>query len=349
MSSTAPDNVRLLLVEDSPSDAALIKAWLTAQRRFYQFTVKLVESLEEAQSALRASSFDVILLDLGLTDSVGLSTLRSMEGSHTPIIVLTGLDDDTVVMDAVRNGAQDYLLKNAFNEKSLLRSIRYTIERHRLENERRELSRNLLSVLEDEQQRIARELHDEVGQILSGLNMTSRSLTRRLRELGLDESKRASVISEGLQDALDSFRHVLCGLSPVDVDEQGLVVALQRLCDQTQRQSDRIECTFACDEGLSVADNTIATNLYRIGQESLSNARKHANANSIRIELMRHDDLLTLKVIDDGIGFERQQKHDRRMGLRILKHRSELIGGKLSIDTGSTGTTIQCDVPMEQS
>jgi len=340
-------NVKLLLVEDSPSDTALIEAWLSPRDLLYTFEVTPVDSLERALLMLQQQRFDIILLDLGLTDSGGLATLQSMEGLQAPIIVLTGLDDDAVAMDAVRNGAQDFLFKNAFDNKSLLRSIRYSMERHRLESERRQLSRELLSVLEDEQQRIARELHDEVGQILSGLNMMSRSLTRNLRKSGIEDAQRAAAISEGLQDALDSFRHVLCGLSPVDVDEQGLVVALHRLCDQTQQQSEHLTCEFVCVDGLSVADNTIAMHLYRIGQESLTNARKHAEATAIRMELAKQEDRLTLRVTDNGTGFDAQRTHPKRMGLRILRHRAELIAGKLTIESNASGTTIQCDVQTD--
>lgn len=340
---------KALLVEDSPIDAALFSLWLTNDHPLLEFDVSVATSLEETSVLLQSEQFDVVLLDLCLTDSSGLETLTSIvrERNQIPILVLTGINDDGIALEAVRAGAQDFLVKGEFDEKLLRRSIRYSMERHRLEQDRKSLSRQLLTVLGDEQQRIARELHDEVGQGLSGLNMIARSLVRRLRETGLPEASKAGRISEGIQDTLDSFRRVLTGLSPVNVDAQGLYVALQRLCDTINNDSDDATCTFEGPVDLRVSDNNIATHLYRIAQESLTNARKHARSSRYCVRLRKADSRLVLTVEDDGIGFDPQVCQGRGMGLRILRHRSELIGGTLSINSGPAGTMVRCEVPNE--
>ena len=340
--------VDVLLVEDSPTDAAIIRDWLGAKRRLYEFAVSWAESLEEAISLLEQRQFDVMLLDLGLHDSRGLETLHTMiaEPSRVPIIVLTGMNDEEVAIEAVYSGAQDFLVKSEYDENLLRRSIRYSIERHRLQQQRDALNRQLLTVLEDEQQRIARELHDEVGQGLVGVNMMTRSLARKLKEESHAEGRKATLISEGIQDTLDSFRNVLGGLSPVAVDEQGLRVALQRLCDGLQLQCEEVDCQFDCEEGLSVSDNNVATNVYRIAQESITNARKHAQPKRLSLRLFYHGGNLVLQVSDDGPGFDTLQHHNAGMGLRILRHRSELIGANLLIESGPTGTLVQCEVPV---
>ncbi len=340
------DLIRVLLVEDSPSDAALLTEWLQPKGQF-KFCLTIVESLEKALTVLDVEPFDVVLLDLGLSDSTGLGTLQAVLDDHAtvPIIVLTGLDDDDVGFRAVESGAQDYLIKSNCDTNLLFRSIRYAIARYRLDRERIELSRQLLTVLEDEKQRIARELHDEVGQGLSGLNMMLRSMLRKLREHGLPETEKATMISDGIQDTLDSFRRVLCGLSPVDIDSQGLVVALQRLCDDVEAKSDQMTCLMICAGEVSVSDNDIANQLFRIAQESVTNAWKHSRASLVEVELARRGSELVLRIADNGEGFDVSARNLGR-GLRILRHRSELINGSLHLNSNSDGTEISCAVTV---
>ena len=276
-----------------------------------------------------------------------METVRTFLADYPtlPVIVLTGITDEEMAVEAVNAGAQDFLFKDHLDERLLRRSIRYSIERHRLECEQRRLSAQLLTAIGDEQQRLALELHDEVGQALAGLNMITQSLARNLRLADRVEAEKARLISDSIQDVLDSFRRVLCGLSPVEIDDQGLQVALQRLCENIE--SAGVACEFDCESDLSVEDNTMATQLYRIAQESLSNAMRHAKASRIRVKLRRKGNWITLSIIDDGIGFDAHEEVTRGMGLRILRHRSELIGGSLSIESSPSGTTVTCEVQLD--
>lgn len=340
--------VNVLLVEDSEADATLFSVWLEeTKRQPYEFTVAVVSSMEEAIEHLAATYVDIVLLDLNLPDSFGLDTLHAIVAQPTkvPVVVLTGLDDEDVGFEAVRSGAQDFLIKSKFDERLLRRSIRYAIERFRLDQERTELSRQLLTILEDEQQRMARELHDEIGQSLSGINLLFRSHTRKLRQHGFEDASKTAMISDSIQNILDSFRRILSGLDPVDVDTQGLGVALQHLCDDIQARTDEFICLFDCEDGLSVADNKVATNLYRIAQEAVNNACKHAGAKTIAVKICHIDGDLVLQVSDDGIGFPSNRKGSG-MGLRIQRYRSELIGAQLGISSSETGTTVECRVPV---
>lgn len=131
------DNIALLVIEDNLAQSDLIQALLAENHRF-QFTITLAQRLAQAKDLLQNQSFDLILLDLGLPDSQGgLSSLLSLLALELPIpiIVLTSLDDATLAVEAVRQGAQDYLVNGRFERDLLVRAINYGIERHRIQRE----------------------------------------------------------------------------------------------------------------------------------------------------------------------------------------------------------------------
>ncbi len=127
----SPEEIRILLLEDNPGDALLLHV-VAREAETAQLKIEHVQRLSEGIERLRGRAFDVILLDLSLPDSQGLDTLgRALEhASDTPVVVFTGTEDEELGLEAVREGAQDYLVKGQVDEKLLLRSLRYAIERH---------------------------------------------------------------------------------------------------------------------------------------------------------------------------------------------------------------------------
>ncbi|MDY6875830.1 MAG: response regulator [Chloroflexota bacterium] len=127
------ESTRVLIVEDDPGNAQLVKLVLSASPHF-AFEVKVVERLSAAIECLRGDSFDVILLDLGLPDSQGLDTISKVqaENQETPIVVLTGFDDEEMGVRAMQEGAQDYLVKGEYTCQLLTRSVRYAVERKKV-------------------------------------------------------------------------------------------------------------------------------------------------------------------------------------------------------------------------
>lgn len=125
--------VKVLLVEDSPTDALLLREALTDERSM-RFETAHAETLSEALRRLQEQSFDLILLDLGLPESQGLETFARVHDQvpQIPIIVLTGLDDDTLAIQAVKEGAQDFLTKGRVDRYWLVRNIRHALERHQM-------------------------------------------------------------------------------------------------------------------------------------------------------------------------------------------------------------------------
>lgn len=135
------NTIRVLLIEDDLVDAQLLKRTL-AKATSVGFVQTHVDRLSEALKLLDSERFEVILLDLSLPDSSGLETFTDLrsQSPDIPIVVLTGLDDETLALEAVQRGAQDYLVKGQGDSSLLVRSIRYAIERHRMQVELRSLS-----------------------------------------------------------------------------------------------------------------------------------------------------------------------------------------------------------------
>jgi len=142
-------NVRVLLVEDNPGDARLIQEFLS-DAEVTSFQIEVVKRLSDSLEALSGRRFDVVLLDLSLPDSSGLETLAKVLSNtqHVAIIVLTGLSDEGLALEAMRKGAQDYLVKDHVDEHLLSRAIRYAIERKRTEEALRESEEKYRTILE---------------------------------------------------------------------------------------------------------------------------------------------------------------------------------------------------------
>ena len=152
-----PEGVRVLLIEDSPSDALLIRESL-AEGKDGEFRVRCVADLSEGLQALSEAKSDVALVDLSLPDRQGVATFHRLhaEAPHVPVVVLTGLDDESVAMEAVHAGAQDFLVKGHVHGDVLRRSIHYAIERHQLHQELRQTAETLWATSEGLREAIER-------------------------------------------------------------------------------------------------------------------------------------------------------------------------------------------------
>jgi signal transduction histidine kinase len=347
--------VNILAIEDSVADIHLIRAVLHAVPRFH-FELRHARGLTEGLHMLSRDACDVVLLDLMLPDSMGLETVDQVHRAapSTPIIVLTHVDDESNAVEAVRRGAQDYLFKARLDGPLVSRAIRYAMERKRAErvlNEsiaaRQILEAEVLKISTHEQQRISQDLHDSVGQQLTGLSYMTRSLAKRLAQSSPSEAAAAQMIVEGIQTALTEVRNAIRGLAPVEVDAEGLMVALKRLVATTGERCG-IECRFTCCDPVRIEDNDTATHLYRIAQEALHNAVKHARANHILVRLQRKTDDLVLEVSDDGIGMNGRALNNSGMGLHIMHYRARMIGAKLDVSSGAgRATSVTCTVRQE--
>ncbi len=217
--------------------------------------------------------------------------------------------------------------------------------RVRLLEHSQRLESEIISVSERERQRIGRDLHDGVCQYLAAIGLTADLLRQNLASENHARAEAAGEIATLLQDAVDRAREVARGLSPVDRDEGGLESALEELASSTTRLTG-IACDFICPEPLPVRDNILAVHLFRIAQEAVGNATRHAHAHNIIIALEASDGDLSLRVSDDGRGFDPAQVNASAgggMGLNTMRYRARTLGGTLEIyPNAPTGTVVAC-------
>lgn len=209
---------------------------------------------------------------------------------------------------------------------------------------RRQLQSDLAKARNSEQERIGREIHDGLGQRLTGLSMMAASLRLKLAESYSPHTEIAKEISEQLNLAIDEARRIAHGLSPLQQINGGLADMLALLAADTRKATGIAVCfeNLTGQPGL-VEDRTAAMQLYRITQEAINNAIKHANANTISIKLLiDNDGEAQLLVVDDGCGFEYHHDDKEGIGLRVMRYRADVIGCELTIESSpGEGTCIR--------
>lgn len=211
-------------------------------------------------------------------------------------------------------------------------------------SERRALQEQLLAIATREQRRIAQDLHDDVGQELTGAALMADAMVQALASQGMPEAGRAARIRDMLGGLQQRVRDLCRGLMPVEVDAGGLMSALADLADQVDAM-DGLRCTFECPDPVAVAAPRTATHLYRIAQEAVSNAIKHGGARHVCIGLRGQGRGLRLEIRDDGRGFPPRPRPREGMGLKIMRYRAELIGGMLEVGpVRGGGSEVSCQV-----
>lgn len=211
-------------------------------------------------------------------------------------------------------------------------------------SERRDLEREILRISDQERRRIGQDLHDGLGQMLTGIGMICQNLARTLRAQDAPWADEVSEIAELVKEADKYARDLARGLVPVVLDTQGLAEALRRMADKVE-QLMRVRCTFETVGDVSVYDEEVATHLYRIAQEAVSNAVRHGKARHIKISLAASLERLRLRVQDDGTGFPDKKPEGPGMGVRIMHHRAHILGAKLEIANGiDGGAVVTCTV-----
>jgi len=296
---------------------------------------------------------ELMLLDLRLADLTGASVLAQIKdhGLEIPFIVVTGQGDERVAVDMMKQGALDYVIKDTGLLSRLPRVVESSWEK--LASQRAlasaqaalvESEKRVLAASEGERQRIGADLHDNLGQQLTAIELLCQSLREDLRGHPKLETRMAQ-ICHFLQESVAQTRQLARGLTPVTLTGEGLVDSLAEL---TRRLSTgRVRCEFVCEDTVELRDNNSANHLYRIAQEALTNALKHSGASIIVVSLAQRDNTVTLKVEDDGTGFPETPAPKAGIGLEIMRHRATVIGATLeTCSSPGHGVTLICTIPL---
>jgi signal transduction histidine kinase len=203
-----------------------------------------------------------------------------------------------------------------------------------------------VEISEREQRRIGQDLHDSLGQILTGISFISKVLERKLAAKLVVEADQAAIITKLVNEAIISMSSLVRTLNPVRLDEEGFLLALKELTENIQKTFG-ISCRINLDRPVFINDNFLALHLYRIVQESTNNAIRHGRAKKIDIDIKSSDNRLVMAIKDDGVGFPSVLEDKKGMGLNIIKCRARMIGASLSISKGPEGGTIvECRIKL---
>ncbi|HEX7812264.1 MAG TPA: response regulator [Burkholderiales bacterium] len=360
----------ILMVDDEPANLLALEALLEPLGQ----NLLRAQSGEEALRLMLKHDPAVILLDVRMPGMDGFETARMIRmrdrSRYTPIIFLTGLSAE--MESAFRGyeaGAVDYLVKPLVPE--VLRSkVAVFVDLHRKnaaltgeieerqaaetqlresEIQLRALAARLISIREEERARIAREIHDELGQVLTGLKMDVTWLTKQLAGTEEQFVEKAEAMSRLIDSTMHLIRRISTGLRPEILDEMGLVAAFEWQAREFQKRMG-MRCRLRLPDTEPVLDQEISTAVFRIFQEILTNIARHAKASSVEADLRVSDELLTLKVVDDGVGISDSQIRGRgSLGLLGMQERAQLFGGEVTIKgTPGRGTAVSVSIPLGQ-
>jgi len=349
--SAGTPRAKILVVDDEPKSLYALQELLSSLEQ----NLMVAQSGEEALKLALKHDFAVILLDVRMPGLDGFETAKLIRGrersKQTPIIFLTAQADEMNSMfRGYAVGAVDYLMKPVVPEVlkskvSIFVELHMKSERLReSEDKLRRLAAHLISVREEERAHIAREIHDELGQVLTGIKMEVGWLQKRLKEPALLEKTES--MSKLIDSTVQTVRKIATGLRPEMLDDMGLVAAVGWQAKEFQKRTG-IRCRAKLPPE-SKYDLEISTCVFRIFQEILTNVARHARATRVDVELSVTEERFNLEVVDNGVGIADSDLHGRKsLGLLGMQERAMLFGGEVGITgTPGQGTRVSVSIPI---
>jgi two-component system, LuxR family, sensor kinase FixL len=212
--------------------------------------------------------------------------------------------------------------------------------------DRKALEKQVLDISEQERRRVGQDLHDSLGGKLTGAALIGKALAQKLAANNSAEAALAEEVVQCINESIGETRSIARGLCPVELAVSGLTGSLDEFASETRRRSG-VSCRFVAAGKVEVQDQFVATHLFRIAQEAVSNAIRHARPSSVTIRLATSGGRLVLEIRDDGIGLPKNLETSAGLGLRTMKYRASLLGAQLMIRPLGTGggTIVACQLP----
>ena len=351
--------IRILMLEDDAADAELTRFAL--RKGGLQFSLARAETKEEYIRQIERYQPELILSDYSLPGFDGHAALELARRlcPETPFIFVTGTMGEEVAIETLKSGATDYVLKTRLSRlipavHRAMREMQERSERRRAQDQLREsherlraLSIHLQAIREEERTRIAREVHDELGQALTSCKLDVSWIASRLPRELKPLQERARALSTHIDSTIQMVRRISAELRPGVLDHLGLSAALEWQANEFQNRTG-IRCDVHSELGDELLDQQLSTTLFRIFQETLTNVIRHAGATQVRVFLRRAAGALTLEVIDNGRGISTAQvANPSSMGLLGMRERAALLGGVFQISRlpRAQGTRVRVSIP----
>jgi signal transduction histidine kinase len=377
--------LRVLIVEDSRVDAFLLEHAL--ERGGFQPDCECVDTPESMIVALD-KEWDLILADHSMPrfSAPEALELAKQRGRDVPFIIVSGHIEEGTAVAAMKAGAHDYVMKDRLArlvpaverelreadirrarkkyEEELQRAhdeLEMRVEKRTADlkaanlklqsalEERRRLENELLEIAENERRRIGFDLHDDLGQKLTGVSMMIKGLEQRLcrdQHAGAEEARKSA---ELIEQMIHHTHQLARQFSSLDVAGDDLVDALKQLAANVEKMFD-ISCTLAIKGEIPGLPANSTMQLYKIAQEAVSNAIKHGQATRVAISVSTNSDKLILTIRSDGVPFSLPEGKKNRMGLRIMNYRAGTVGAKFDIQPSpKNGTLVTCMLPIKNN
>ena len=372
----------ILIVDDMPINLSIVVDYLQE----YGFGIRIARNGESAIERVKYDQPDLILLDVLMPGIDGFETCVRLKADPVtrdiPVIFMTALTNPEDKVRGFEVGAVDYVTKPLGQEEvfarvtthlrlqELTRSLREetrqleartNVEKARLfkavgqqREQLRTLTRKLTDVQETERKQLARELHDELGQMLTAVGMNLAYIEKELSiDLTTPVGQRFQETGQLVDETLDQIRELSLNLRPPMLDDLGLVPTVRWY---TQRYAERTAAKLVLDltEFEQRLDTDIETALYRVLQEALTNIARHGQATLVHLRLQRTPSEVVAYVEDDGVGFDvarimDNENYQAGAGLLGMRERVTLLGGTLTIASEpGAGTQLYLSIPIEE-
>jgi len=254
---------------------------------------------------------------------------KRKDGSTFPVNVRFCKLDDEYAVANVRDITQQKQAAAEFERRVIT-------ERNRLEEE-------ILKISDRERRRVGQDLHDDLGQHLTGIGFMAEELEQSLGKQGMTvEARKVGAMVNLVEEAKVKTRNLVQGLYPIELESDGLLTAIQNLATQTEKVYG-VSCFVSVDQHLQIGNAGIGESLYHIAQEAITNAVRHGQPTRIDLELRQEDGQLIMAVEDNGCGLPDDYGERDGMGIRIMRYRARVINGRLEVEhTPGGGTIVKC-------
>ncbi|SHO48657.1 cache domain-containing protein [Desulfopila aestuarii] len=279
------------------------------------------------------------LLSNAYTGTDDRETLYPYSGTVVRHVDVPAINDGRIVMVAgVCNNGSEYDTSDIRQMKMLLEGMWLHVLKTCSEEEMARLERQIIMVSEEERANIGRDLHDDLGSHLTGVELLSKVLQQKLEQTDPDKAAQVGAIRGLIRDAIEKTRRLAQGLYPAHVIEHGLEAAVEELVSEIKNLF-QVECTHSFEGDREWVDNAVATHVYYIIREAVFNAARHGEPDNIGIFMRTDTESFSVRIVDDGNGFDENSTR-RGLGCHTMKYRAKAIGAELTISSELDGGTI---------
>lgn len=354
-----PSGFSILVVDDQ--EETIVSSKLLLEREGH----RVITALDgfEALRLFREDRFDLVVVDYFMPGMSGEEVVRSIRNidSNVQIILQTGYSGEkppramlkVLDIQGYHDKSEgpdrmllwvDVALKAAGHLRAIVRSEKELVESH---SELRRLSARLLTAQEEERERISRELHDQLGQLLTAIGLDIDWAMKHLPET-LEALRDRLDAARGLvQQAIAETRELCATLRPGDLRGERLIEEVKAHATEFTRRAG-LALNFSCEASRVSFSESVGRNIYRIAQEALSNVSRHASAAEVKLDISLSNGKFMLTITDDGVGFDSERIADpHAVGLVGMRERARLIGASFNIESSrGNGTMVRVELPM---